>query len=116
MSFPWRMHLSWLVLAAGGLWGISVARAAGPSASVVVTALTYGYVLWSLYWGGPPVFNWWKRNVFSRTGPVNLMSFAWGIQMSVALAILFWGGTIFCVLGGGAYYFSRQLKSSRYHI
>lgn len=116
MSFPWRIHLSWLVLAIGGLWGISVARAAGPATSSVATALTYAYFTWALYWGGPSFFSWWRRTFFKLSGPIAAFTpFGCGFQMALAFFVLALGAIPFCIFGGGIYHFARHWKSACYH-
>jgi hypothetical protein len=108
------MHVSWLVLTLGGLWGVSVARASHlDSASVLTTGLLYGYILWSLYWGGPAFLAWW-RGTFLNLGPLVVFG-GCGFQMGLAICVLVLVGIPFCTLGGGIYHFSRHWKAARYH-
>ena len=114
MSFPWRMHLSWLVLAIGGLWGASTAhRPGGPGGSTILTALLTGYILWALYWGLPPFWRWWRR--FHTPSLLSFLPGGCVLRAGIAFGLLVAGGYFFSVFGGGLYHFSRYLRGARYH-
>jgi hypothetical protein len=117
LNASWRMHISWLVLVLGGLWGISVARAAGSNTNVVATALLYGYLTWALYWGGPAFLGWWRSTFLRFSGSIAAFAPAGcGFQIGLAFLVLFLVGIPFCALGGGIYQFSRHWKTARYHV
>lgn len=116
LSPVWRLHLSWLVLAAGGLWGISFARAHGPTSGTLTTALQFAYITWSLYWGVPPFWRWWRKTFSLLLGPLGCMAFGCGPQFVIAFAVLFLMGPPFCLLGGGLYQFALCCRAARYHL
>jgi hypothetical protein len=104
----WRMNLSWLVLVAGGLWGTSVAKSGPASGSALETALVFSYVFWSLYWGVPAAWRWWRNGFGSRILrllPAGLFRMAVGFSLSVT------GGYMYCVFGGGVYQFVRYWRA-----
>lgn len=115
-NFPWRTHLSWLILILGGLWGISMARAEGSPGSALQGALITGYASWSLYRGLPPVWRWWKAHGLRLGGLAGCIPGGALIQAIVAFSILAAGGYFYSVFGGGLYHFTQHLRTSRRHI
>src|SRR3954449_2913725 len=102
----WRLHLSWLVLAAGGLWGISWAKQQVPQpGSTIPFALLFGYIAWALYWGVPPFWRWWRRTCTTALRAFHLLPGGCLIQAAIAFTLLFVGGYFFSVFGGGLYQF-----------
>jgi hypothetical protein len=106
-----RLHLSWLVLAAGGLWGIAHNIEPG---SKVASALLAGYIAWALYWGVPPFWRWWRRSGANLVRMSTLSPGGCLIQAVIAIFILFVGGYCFSVFGGGVYQFARCLRAAHY--
>ena len=114
----WRLHLSWLVLAAGGLWGISIARNGGHgvgTSGTVQTALLTGYIALALYWGVPPFWRWWRRAWFHAHGLIGILTGGCLIRAVIAFTVLLVGGYFFSVFGGGLYQFARHWRLARYH-
>jgi hypothetical protein len=110
-----RLHLSWVVLAAGGLWGIAMAKST-PGGNAVQAALLTGYIAWSLYWGVPPFWRWWRRTGLNAFKFANFLPGGCFLQAAIACTVLFIGGYFFSVFGGGLYYFARQWRASRYQL
>jgi|SRR3954464_14640378 len=106
----WRLHLSWLVLAAGGLWGISHPIQPG---NTMASALMAGYIAWALYWGVPPFWRWWRRTCLTAVRASTGGDLA---QTAFALCVLLVGGYCFSVFGGGVYQFIRCLRAAHYHL
>lgn len=111
----WKLHLSWLVLAAGGLWGISIAKHSVPPASPVPFALMVGYITWALYWGVPPFWRWWRRSGMNIARMARFLPGGCLIQAAIGFTVLFAGGYFFSVFGGGIYQFARHLRAAQYH-
>lgn len=117
MNSSWRMHLSWLFLAAGGLWGISMSRnGGGGSSSNLQMALMIGYMVWSLYWGLPPFWGWWRRVWLNASGAVGCFSGGLANKIAIAITVLVFGSCLFSVFGGGIYHFVRHWRSARFQL
>ena len=113
----WRLHLSWLVLAAGGLWGVSIAHSGGrPGSSTLQTALMTGYIAWALYWGVPPFWRWWRRFWLRMPSIMNFFSGGCVLRAAISFFILVVGGYFFSVFGGGLYQFARHWRAMRSHV
>jgi hypothetical protein len=57
-----RAQISWLVLAGGCLAGAEMARQGlwtGPAVGGIAAG---GYTFWSVFWGLPPCWAWWRRH------------------------------------------------------
>ena len=112
----WRIHLSWLVLAAGGLWGIAMAKhSSGPGATIPFALMT-GYVAWALYWGLPPFWRWWRKSCSHALKVVSFLPGGCLLQAAVAFAVLLAGGYFFSVFGGGLYQFALCCRAAKYHL
>jgi hypothetical protein len=114
LSPTWRIHLSWLILLTGGLWGSLIAY--NTTSDPLPQALKLAYLLWSLYWGAPLFLHWWRKVFVHFVGPTSLMSFGCGPQFIVAFIALVLLGPPFCVLGGGIYQFVACLRISRFQF
>ena len=105
-----RLHFSWAVLAAGALGG-SLSEEGGLGA-----ALFLGYLFWSVYWGGPPFWRWWRRSGIHGFGFLRYLlpcGCSWPLRLLLSLGLLGVGGYFYCLLGGGLFHFARYLVASR---
>lgn len=116
-NLSWRAHLSWVVLVLGGLWGMSMARSGGEeSGTDLRTAIMTGYICWSLYWGLPPFWRWWKRRGSQAGWTVGCVPGMSLIHIALVFAGLVVGGYFFSVFGGGLYHFGQYLRTARHQI
>lgn len=110
----WRMKLSWIVLVAGGLWGKAVAESNATLGSPLEVALLFAYVLWSLYWGAPAAWYWWRKGYGSRIVQDVGNKLPEGfLRKAAAVSILMTGGSLYCVFGGGIRQFFRHQRKLR---
>ncbi|HLX08683.1 MAG TPA: hypothetical protein VKY89_12560 [Thermoanaerobaculia bacterium] len=108
-----RLHLSWLFLLGGLIWGASTFAAAhrGPAAARVVAVLTYGYVVWALYWGVPAFWRFWRLHSYRLAGALGGLPFPF--RWAVTASLLVCGAYFASVFGGGLLEFFRCLRGLR---
>jgi hypothetical protein len=114
-----RIHLSWLVLAVGGLLGflmtgevLARSRSAGEAAQVLLAGpLGMAYAGWALFWGAPASWRWcWKhRSIFEGLREIKYFGPLYYLACSLAWAL--WGAVVLSILGGGIYHFARYRRS-----
>lgn len=111
----WKMSLSWLALAAGGLWGKSLAENNAGFGSPLETALLFAYLLWSFYWGAPAAWRWLRSGFGSRIlRAVNSRIPDSIIRMAATVSFFLTGGYLYCVLGGGIYQFVKHWRATQH--
>lgn len=107
-----KIHLSWLFLIVGALWGATLVAERQVAGAPVGVVLGYAYALWALFWGLPPFWSWLRR-VFPplNGGPLYLVPIRLAVWLSVALI----GGVYFSLFGGGIFHFLRDWWTVRGH-
>ena len=58
MFRDWKTNLSWMILIAGAIWGLSQTAGRGWSQETQ-TVLGSAYAAWAVFWGLPPFLKWW---------------------------------------------------------
>jgi hypothetical protein len=99
-------------------------------ASVVLSALIYGYMFWSCFWGFPKVWSWWRTPVRKLYQLANRIEFSSAVTVILILAgvcalapalalafvyfySLFWAGFFYSFFGGGIYQFLQARKAAK---
>lgn len=112
---PWKMQLSWVVLGAGGLLGINVAESEPAFGSPLGAALLFSYIFWSLYWGAPAAWRWWRRGQGAHILQSLGSQFPEGlIRSAFTFSLLLTGCYFYCVFGGGIYKFVQYRRATRH--
>jgi hypothetical protein len=112
----WRIHLSRLALAAGGLWGTRWPSTASGLGATVPFALMTGYIAWALYWGIPAFWRRWRRSCSHALKVASFLPGGCLLQAAIAFAVLLAGGYFFSVFGGGIYQFALCCRAAKYHL
>ncbi len=110
MFRDWKTNLSWLILIAGALWGLSQTANRGWSQEMQMV-LKSAYAAWAVFWGLPPFLRWWGRYLLpTMTGrlPGGCL-----IKTLLVAVVLFFGAPFYCLFGGGLYQFVRHQLAVR---
>lgn len=105
-----KIILSTAALVAGGFAGATSAQQAGQDP--VGSALLSAYIFWSLFWGVPPFWGWWRSSGRRLFRFVPRGAVGWAIRTSLSLALLFVGGYCFSVFGGGVVCFAKAVSAA----
>jgi hypothetical protein len=106
-----RLHVSWLFLLAGALWGGTAAPRQHSPRSALAGALLVAYVVWSLYWGIPLFWRYWRLHSH-RLGNV-LRGVPPPLRLALRCSLCVAGAYFFSVFGGGIYEFIRCWRALR---
>ena len=97
-----KLYLSWVALAVGVFYGVSLSRSGQTPMNPLVAALWWGYVSWALYWGVPVVWRWWRSfSATRRNRDSTLLGQA--LWFLLGLLVSLFGGYFYGVFGGAIY-------------
>ena len=101
-----RLYSSFGALIVGGWLGTELAPQQPVSA-----ALAGGYLLWAHYWGMPPVWRWWRRQLPLVLAGCGVSGCP--LVFAVAIALFFACAYCYSVFGGGLYQCLKYVYSTR---
>jgi len=107
MFRDWKTNLSWLILVAGAIWGLSQTAGRG-FAQEAQTVLGWAYAAWALFWGVPPFLKWWGHYWVTLPAMTGCLPGGCLLQAMLVTAVLALGGPFYCLFGGGIYQFVRH--------
>lgn len=107
--------MSWLALTAGCLAGAELTRRGLCKGGPLTAIVTSGYMFWSIFWGLPPFWGWWRRNqgpVTSLVGHLCHRQSAGFFAVSLATQMTaLSAGIWFSLVGGGIFHFVRAWRA-----
>ena len=109
-----RLHLSWLFLIGGAMLGAELSRQGVVTVPPILVILGCAYCAWSLYWGTPVVWTWWRHRVPKLRRFVDRFMDR-PIWMIAVLTLLIVSTVYYSLFGGGIYQFSKAWRSHRIH-
>jgi hypothetical protein len=103
-----KLHVSWLFFALGAYWGATSVPQGKLGAGLLV-----GYVVWSLFWGVPPVWRWWRAKGHQHFAAFQRGTSSWALRTALSFAFLMTAAYFVSVFGGGLYHFLKCLRRAR---
>lgn len=107
MFRDWKTNVSWLILIAGVIYGLSHTSGRGWSEETQMV-LGSAYVAWAMFWGLPPFLKWWGRYWVTIPAMTGCLPGGCLIQAFLVTVVLFIGTPFYCLCGGGVYQFVRH--------
>jgi len=101
-----KLFFSWVVLIAGAIYGANLSYSGRISADPLVSALSWGYLLWALYWGIPVVWRWWRGYAARNNQATSLLGQLLWFVLGLFIPLV--GGYFYGVFGGAIYQFLRS--------